>query len=180
MSAIINTGGGGTPSFPLLAPDGSAAAPSYSFSGAPASGMYGGGASALSLAAGGAQIATFNGSGLTITIPSGAIFSPAYLTTSNCAANSVSPAACGSAAAGAFVVPTTTTTYTVNTSATRATSRIIVTPMTFAGNLPSAPTCVPPAVTSAVSISAISAGTSFTLALPSTAGQTCWQYWIVN
>lgn len=103
-----------------------------------------------------------------------------YATTTNCAVNTVSPAACGAAASGAFVVPTTTTTYTVNTTAVTAASRITLTPMSFAGNLPSAPTCVAPAVTSAPTISAISAGVSFTFALPSTTGQTCWMYQIVN
>lgn len=98
----------------------------------------------------------------------------------NCAVNSVSPAACGSAMAGAFVVPTTTTTYTVNASGVTAASRVFLFPMSFAGNLPSAPTCVAPAVTSAVTISAISAGVSFTFALPSTSGQTCWMYLVVD
>lgn len=101
-------------------------------------------------------------------------------TATNCAVNSVSPAACAAAASGAVVVPTTTTTYTVNTTAVQANSRILLFPMSFAGNLPSAPTCVAPAVTSTPTISAIVAATSFTFALPSTTGQTCWQYVIVN
>lgn len=109
-----------------------------------------------------------------------AIQAPRYQTRTNCSVNSVSPAACGSATSGAFVVPTTTATYTVNTTQVTAASRIFLFPMSFAGNLPSAPTCVAPAVTSAPTISAISAGASFTFALPSTRGQTCWQYWIVN
>jgi parallel beta-helix repeat protein len=118
-----------------------------------------------------------------ITIPvntTGSVTSATYSTKTNCAVNSVSPAACGSAVAGAFVVPTTTTTYTVNTTAVTAASRIFLEPMSFAGNLPSTPTCVAPAVTSRETISAISAGTSFTFALPSTTGQTCWQYHIIN
>jgi hypothetical protein len=101
-------------------------------------------------------------------------------TTTNCAVNSASPAACGSAAAGAVVVPTTTTTYTVNTTRVTADSRIFLFPMSFAGNLPSAPTCVAPATTSVATISAITAATSFTFALPSTTGQTCWEYLIFN
>ncbi|HEV2987866.1 MAG TPA: hypothetical protein VG759_05455, partial [Candidatus Angelobacter sp.] len=48
----------------------------------------------------------------------------AYATLTNCSVNSVSPAACVAAPAGAFVVPTTTTTYTVNTTAVTAKSRI--------------------------------------------------------
>jgi len=105
---------------------------------------------------------------------------PTYSTSTNCAQNTASPAACGSSAAGAFVVPTTTTTYTVNTTAVLGTtSRIFLTPITFAANLPSSPTCVAPAA-GAVTISAVVANTSFTFALPSTTGQTCWQYHIMN
>ncbi len=102
-----------------------------------------------------------------------------YQTTTNCSVNSASPAACGAAVAGAFVVPTTTTSYTVNTTLVHAASRIHLTPLTFAADLPSTPTCVAPAA-GAVTISAITAGTSFSFALPSTAGQTCWYYFIVN
>ncbi len=100
-------------------------------------------------------------------------------TANNCAVNSVSPAACGSAASGAFVVPTTTTTYTVNTTAVTAASRIFLMPTTDASNLPSAPTCVAP-VAGAVVQSARVAATSFTFTLPSTTGTTCFNYWIVN
>jgi hypothetical protein len=109
-----------------------------------------------------------------------AITAATYSTATNCAVNSASPAACGSAAAGAVVVPTTTTTYTVNTTAVTAASRIQLTPMSFAGNLPSAPTCVVPTTPFIGTISAISAGVSFTMTLPSTTGQTCWQFLIVN
>lgn len=103
-----------------------------------------------------------------------------YNTFTNCAVNSVSPAACGAAASGAFVIPTTTTTYTVNTTAVTANSVIILTPRTYTGNLPSSPTCVVPTITAEPVVSAISAGTSFTLTETSTTGQTCWNYWIIN
>jgi hypothetical protein len=103
-----------------------------------------------------------------------------YSTLTNCAVNSVSPAACGSAASGAFVIPTTTATYTVNTTAVTANSVIILTPRTYTGNLPSAPTCVVPTITADPVVSAIVAGTSFTLTETSTTGQTCWNYWVVN
>jgi hypothetical protein len=102
-------------------------------------------------------------------------------TATDCEVNSVSPAACGSAAAGAFVVPTTTTTYTVNTTAVKSTSsHVILEPRGYTGALPSSPTCVAVAVTSAWYVSAVSAGASFTVALPSTTGQTCWDYFIVS
>jgi hypothetical protein len=103
-----------------------------------------------------------------------------YQTTTNCAVNSVSPAACGSAAAGAVVVPTATATYTVRTTAVTAASRIFLMPMSFAGNLPGTPTCVTPLITSEPTVSAISTGVSFTFIFTATTGQTCWQYWIVN
>lgn len=104
----------------------------------------------------------------------------AYLTGTNCAVNSVSPAACGAASSGAVVVPTTTATYTINTTAVTATSRIFLQPTTDASNLPSAPTCVTPLLTSLILQSARVAGTSFTFTLPSTTGTTCFNYWIVN
>ncbi len=110
----------------------------------------------------------------------GSISAALYSTATNCAVNSVSPAACGSAAAGAFVVPPTTTTYTVNTTAVTSHSRITLTPITFAADLPSSPTCVVPLITTPWSVSAIVAGMSFTVTLTSTTGQTCFMYYIVD
>jgi hypothetical protein len=101
-----------------------------------------------------------------------------YSTNTNCAVNSASPAACGSAAAGAVVIPTTTATYTVNTTAVTSHSRIGLTWLTFASDLPSTPTCVAPLTTTMPTISAVSPGVSFTIALTSTTGQTCPQYTI--
>jgi hypothetical protein len=106
--------------------------------------------------------------------------STTYSTATNCAVNSVSPAACGSAASGAVVIPTTTTTYTVNTTAVTAHSRIFLTWLSFASDLPRAPKCVPPAATTQPTISNIASGASFTIALGSTTGQTCVQYEIKN
>lgn len=103
-----------------------------------------------------------------------------YSTSTNCAVNSVSPAACGSASSGAVVIPTTTVTYTINTTAVTTHSRIMLTWLSFAADLPGSPTCVAPAVTGVTSISAISSGTSFTISLPSTTGQTCPMFTIVN
>lgn len=123
---------------------------------------------------------TFSGTQIATTWSGTVIKGAGYQTAANCAVNSVSPAACGSAAAGAVVVPTTTVTYTVSTSAATTTSRIFLFPMSFASNLPSAPTCVVPAITAEPTISAISNGVSFTFTLASTTGQTCWSYFIVN
>jgi len=103
-----------------------------------------------------------------------------YGTRTACNVNSVSPAACGSAITGSFVIPTTTTTYTVNTTGVTANSKILLFPRTYTGELPGAPTCVTPAITSEPTISAKTGGTSFVVALASTAGQTCWDYLIMN
>jgi hypothetical protein len=103
-----------------------------------------------------------------------------YLTLTNCAVNSVSPAACGSAPSGAVVIPTTTTTYTINTTAVTAHSRIQLTWLSFASDLPGGPTCVAPVSTTEPTISAVSAGVSFTITLGSTTGQTCPMFQIVN
>lgn len=110
----------------------------------------------------------------------GALSSNLFATTTNCNVNSVSPAACGAAASGVFVVPTTTTTYTVNTTAVSANSRIILQPITDNSGITGVPTCAAVAVTSSFGPSARVAGTSFTLSLPSTTGTTCWNYWIIN
>jgi hypothetical protein len=100
-------------------------------------------------------------------------------TTADCAVNSASPAACGNASSGGFVVPGATTTYTVNTTSVSATSRIFILPVTDGSNLPSSPTCVAPA-SGAIVQSARSAGVSFTFKLPSSSGTTCFNYLIVN
>lgn len=110
----------------------------------------------------------------------GNVKAPSFSTSSNCAVNSASPAACGSAATGAVVVPTTTTTYTINTTAVTAHSRIQVTWLSFASDLPSSPTCVAPSATSEPTVSNVVAGTSFTIALASTTGQTCPQFTITD
>lgn len=89
-----------------------------------------------------------------------------------CKVNSASPAACGGAWSGTVVVPTTTTTYTVNTTAVTSSSEITVQFITDNTLLPSAPTCTTPAAGYIGNSSRVS-GTSFTFTLPSTAGSTC-------
>lgn len=101
-------------------------------------------------------------------------------TTTNCAVNSASPAACASAPSGVVAVPTLTTTYTVNTTAVTANSRIFLQPTSDNTGIPSSPTCATLAVTAVNMISARVAATSFTFSLPSTTGITCFEYWIVN
>jgi hypothetical protein len=108
------------------------------------------------------------------------MYAPTYNTLTNCAVNSVSPAACGSAPSGVIVVPTLTTTYTVNTTAVTANSRIFLQPTSDNTGIPSAPTCATLAVTSVNMTASRVTGTSFTFSTPSTTGTTCFNYWIVN
>jgi hypothetical protein len=123
------------------------------------------------------SLLTDSGTTLTYTGTGGAS-SPAYSTATNCAVNSASPAACGSAAAGVIAIPTLTTTYTVNTSAVTANSRIILQEITDNTGIPSAPTCVSTAGN--IEIASRVAATSFTVALTSVTGITCYNYWIVD
>jgi len=58
-------------------------------------------------------------------VAGGGFMGPAYKTTTNCS-SSASPAVCGSAAAGMFVLPAAATSVTVNTTAVTANSEIIV------------------------------------------------------
>jgi len=101
-------------------------------------------------------------------------------TTGNCAVNSVSPAACGSAVSGVFAVPSTTTTYTVNATPVTANSRIFIHATLDNTGIPSAPTCTSPASPFQAFEASRVAGTSFTGTFPSTTGTTCWIFWIVN
>lgn len=107
-----------------------------------------------------------------------AINIPSLVTNSNCAVNSVSPAACGSAIVGVIAVPTTTTTYTVNTTAVTANSRIHLQQITDNTGIPSSPTCT--GTTANPIQSARVAATSFTFTLASIAGVTCFNYWMDN
>lgn len=102
------------------------------------------------------------------------------LTAGNCKINHATPGSCGAASAGTVVVPTTTTSYVVDTSAVTTNSEIFLQYTTDATGLPSAPTCVLPATLGDVFPSARTAGTSFTFTLPSTAGTVCVHFFIVN
>jgi hypothetical protein len=114
-------------------------------------------------------------------VVNGSIALKTIATASDCEVNSVSPAACLAACAGSFVVPTTTTTYTVNTTCpTTNSSKFFLFPRTDATGLPLAPTCVTPAITSSWNRSAHANNVSFTVAIPSTVGQTCWDFLIVS
>lgn len=105
---------------------------------------------------------------------------PGNATSGNCNVNSASPAACGSSASGVIVVPTTTTSYTVNTTAVTANSRIQVLPITDNSGVTGSPTCNAPPTPFIGYQSARVAGTSFTFTLPSTSGTSCWIYEVIN
>lgn len=111
---------------------------------------------------------------------SGASGGYTFRSVTNCKVNSASPAACVAAPVGSIVVPTTTATYTVNTTVVTTNSQIFLQLRTDNSGLPSAPTCVALALTSVPAISARVPGTSFTFTLPSTTGSTCFDYYIIN
>src|SRR6267142_1663727 len=128
----LTTSGTGTitPSFPLLAPAGTLAAPSYSFSGATSTGITAVGG-LLTAVAGGASIAAFNGSG--VTIQTGVLFSPELV------ANGA-PNARGGSASYAFDSTTVTPSFATNngagvTSFTGAWTCTNVTPVTVNANV---------------------------------------------
>jgi hypothetical protein len=191
-------GNGVTMSNALLGPNTGAASPTYAFSSSSSTGLFSSNGTRVSLASQGTTVldassgfmtvfVPFNTSGGASNITSGGsltattfVNTATYQTATNCAQNTVSPAACGSASSGVFAIPASATTYTVNTSAVTANSRIFLQPTTDNTGIPSAPTCVDPALTAATSPSARVAATSFTLQLTANAGITCYNYWIVN
>jgi hypothetical protein len=115
----------------------------------------------------------FSGVGLAINVPFQAA---SYQTQYNCS-SSASPAVCGSAAAGVVQVAMSGTTLTVNTTAVTSTSEVF---FTYSQIACSAPTndasLLQPRLTALV------AGTSFTLKLPvaPTGNPACVQYHVVN
>lgn len=107
---------------------------------------------------------------------------PRYATTTNCA-DSAGAAACGSAAAGAFVIDATTTSTVVSTTAVTANSRIFLqedsslsTELGVTCNTQSS------LVLGALRVTARTAATSFTATLEAgpTTNPMCVSYWIVN
>lgn len=126
---------------------------------------------------------TQNLSGLHLATPLGyygGVIASTYGSIENCNFNGASPATCFSAPMGVVVVPTTTTTYTVNTTVVTNSSRISIYPTTDATGITGTPTCnAPPTPFVAYPTSRV-AGTSFTFTLPSTTGTSCWYYEIKN
>jgi len=108
------------------------------------------------------------------------MYSPSsYGTQTNCAIRSPSPASCGSAPAGVVVVPSGMNTYTVNSTAVTANSRIFLSPTTDVSGLPLGPACVEPSAGTIVQTARFP-GVGFTVRLPSTSGAVCLNFWIVN
>lgn len=110
--------------------------------------------------------------------PDGGIISGSYATGTNCS-DGAGAAACGSAAAGSFVVDAAATTALINTTAVTANSQIFVqydsslsTRLGVTCNV----TVALPAVTGRV------AGTSFTITVPTapTTNPACYSFFIVN
>lgn len=101
-------------------------------------------------------------------------------TTTNCS-SSASPAVCGSAAAGSFVIAAAGTSVTVNTSAVTANSQIFVQEDESLGTKLSV-TCNTGILANPPAVTARSAGVSFAVGV--TAGlavnPVCFSYWIVN
>jgi hypothetical protein len=99
-------------------------------------------------------------------------------TATNCA-SSASPAACGSAIAGMFMIATSATSVAVNTTAVTATSEVILTQDASLGTALGGVTCT--ASTQQPYVSARVPGTSFTVAVASgLSGNLCLSYRIVN
>ena len=93
------------------------------------------------------------------------------------ATGTVSPADCLQAQNGVVAVPSSQTTYTVNTNAVTAASQIIVQQTTDNTGISSA-TCGPSTI--APTVTSRTAGTNFTISLNSVAAVTCFQFTIVD
>lgn len=155
-------------SYPLLAPDGTTGAPSYSFATAATTGLF--------LSSGAIQ---FNVSGAAPAFVDGAgINTRNFRTFTNCS-SSASPAACVSAAAGSVVVAAAATTVVVNTTIVTANSQIFLMYDSSLGTKLSV-TCntTEPAL---YGVTARTAGTSFTItSTASVTNPACFSYLIVN
>jgi hypothetical protein len=164
----------------LQGPNGSAASPTYQFTSSANTGMFLNGGS-LAFSAAGQNNMLMSSTLLTIGVP---ITATAYQTFTKCA-SSVSPAVCGSAAAGSVAVPTgATPTLQINTTAITATSQVFL-------NVTEAPTVgTTLGVTCNTTLSTLVnpvetlrvAGASFTIQMNSTlaVNPACVHYLIVN
>lgn len=158
----------GVGGYPLLAPDGTTGAPSYSFSSAPTTGFWLNSGS-ISFGIAGSSPAFIDSLGIN---------SRRFTTFTNCT-SAASPAVCASSAAGSVVIAAAATTVTVNTTIVNAVSQIL---LTFDSSLSTklSVTCNT-TVPTVYSVSGRVAATSFTIT--STAPVTnpaCFSYAIIN
>ncbi len=113
-------------------------------------------------------------------VSSNSIQAPAYVTTSNCS-SSASPAVCGSASAGSFVIAASGTAVTVNTTAVTANSQIFIQEDETLGTKLSV-TCNtgilanPPAITARTAAASFAVGITAGLAV----NPVCFSYYIIN
>src|ERR1700690_65255 len=89
------------------------------------------------------------------------------------------PLACGNAQQGKVAIPNSQSTYTINTTAAYSGAVITLTPTSDNTGIPGSPACPLATLTADPSISATSAGVSFTIAETSTASITCYA-WKIN
>jgi len=136
----------------------------------------GAGTASVTIGNGGLSLSSnFAASGLFINAP---VNTTGYQTATNCS-SSASPAVCGSAAAGSFVLPAAATTVTVNTTAVTANSQIMIVNDDSLGTKLSV-TCN--TALDQVFVSARVAATSFTITAPAApvTNPNCYSYLIVN
>lgn len=115
------------------------------------------------------------------------VTSPLYATTTNCAAVGTaadpSVASCSAAPAGAFSCATnaSATTCTINTTAVTANSEIFVQEVADEGTRLGVTCNTAPTVVPAILVATKTAGTGFTINMPTiTTNPACFNYWIVN
>ncbi len=113
--------------------------------------------------------------------PAGDLMATTFNTKTNCS-DSAGAAACGSAAAGSFVMDVGATTVVVSTTAVTANSQIFVMFDSSLGTRLGVTCNTTPATVAFLSVSARTAATSFTAAISGTIGTNpgCFSYHIVN
>lgn len=171
------------PNFPLLAPNGSAGAPSYAntvgttgmhFSAGPTINFDIAGNTQMQVSASGSVVSIPNYS---LTIGTGSVNSASYFTQANCASTG---GTCGSAPTGSVGITNPATTVTVSTTAVTANSTIFIQEDATLGTKLSA-TCNSTTGRTYM-VTTRTAGTSFIITASATpaANTACLNYWIVN
>src|SRR6266850_1769674 len=164
----------------FLAPNGTSSSPAYGFTANLSTGLFFNGSTAWGLTINNINNLFATTAGVTVSGAGQTFTAPLYLTASNCS-SSASPAVCGSAAAGSFVIAAAGTTVTVNTTAVTANSQIFVQQDDSLGTKLSV-TCNTGFLTAPPAITARTAATSFvvTLAAGLAVNPVCLSYFIMN